>query len=156
GEISLMSEHSQALLYCTIRLLRPKLVVEIGTYRAGTAKVIAWALAANGSGMLHTVDPFGKSRVPSILASWPDHLRDIVSYFPVNSMEYFGDLTQTGTQSELIFVDGNHDYECASFDIESAARVATPSSFIFIDNTNQAGPFLAAQDFIKHHPSWIE
>jgi predicted O-methyltransferase YrrM/SAM-dependent methyltransferase len=156
GDISLMSEHSQALLYCTIRLVRPKLVIEIGTYRAGTAKVIAWALAANGSGMLHTVDPFGKSRVPSILASWPAHLRDIVSFYPVNSMEYFGSLAETGERSGLIFVDGNHDYEFALFDIESAARVAAPNGFIFIDNTSQAGPFLAAQDFVKHHSSWTE
>ena len=156
GDISLMSEHSQALLYCTIRLVRPKLVIEIGTYRAGTSKVIAWALAANGCGMLHTVDPFGKSRVPSILASWPAHLRNIVSFYPINSMEYFGGITETGKRSELIFVDGNHDYEFASFDIESAARVATPKGFIFVDNTSQAGPFLAAQDFVKRNPGWAE
>jgi hypothetical protein len=105
---------------------------------------------------LHTVDPFGKSRVPSILASWPAHLRNIVSFYSVNSMEYFGGITETGKRSELIFVDGNHDYEFASFDIESAARVATPKGFIFVDNTSQAGPFLAAQDFVKRNPGWVE
>jgi predicted O-methyltransferase YrrM len=156
GDISRMSEHSQALLYCTIRLVRPRLVIEIGTYHAGTAKVIACALAANGCGRLHTIDPFGKSRVPSILASWPAHLRDIVCFYPVNSMEYFGTSTETGQRSELIFVDGNHDYEFARFDIESAARVAAPGGFIFIDNLSQPGPFLAAQDFVKHRPGWIE
>jgi hypothetical protein len=71
-------------------------------------------------------------------------------------MEYFGNLTETGQRSELIFVDGNHDYEFALFDIESAARVAMPKGFIFVDNTSQAGPFLAAQDFVKRRPGWVE
>jgi predicted O-methyltransferase YrrM len=156
GKISLMSQHSQALLYCLIRLLRPTLVIEIGTYRAGTTQVIAWALAANGRGTLHTVDPFGGSVVPPILAAWPAHLRDLVRFHPVNSMEYFSELTQKGGRSELIFVDGNHDYEFALFDIESAARVAAPKGFVFVDNSSQAGPFLAAQDFVEHHSGWIE
>jgi hypothetical protein len=154
--ISLISAHSQALLYCIIRNIRPALVVEIGSYKAGTSKVICWALAANGYGRLHTIDPFGGNVVPGIIASWPPYLRDFVDFYPINSMEYFANLTQTGGRSDLTLVDGEHDYEFAVFDIEAAARVAAPNGFIFVDNTSQAGPFLAAQDFAERHTDWIE
>jgi predicted O-methyltransferase YrrM len=69
--VSLISAHSQALIYCLVRGLRPRLVVEIGTYRAGTASIIAAALVANGIGQIHTIDPFGAETVPSIIRDWP-------------------------------------------------------------------------------------
>jgi hypothetical protein len=55
----LISDHGRALLYSLIRVMKPSLVVEIGSYQAGTSKVICWALAANGRGRLHTIDPLG-------------------------------------------------------------------------------------------------
>jgi predicted O-methyltransferase YrrM len=152
----LISAHGRALLYSLIRMMKPSLVVEIGSYQAGTSKVICWALAANGQGRLHTIDPFGGDRVPGILASWPAPLRKFVRYFPVNSMEYFAALSESGERPDLIFVDGNHDYEFALFDIEAAARAISPGGFVVVDNTSQAGPFLAAQDFLKSHADWRE
>jgi hypothetical protein len=53
-------------------------------------------------------------------------------------------------------VDGEHDYEFALFDIGCAACAVTPGGFIFIDNVNQAGPFLAARDFLSINPGWRE
>ena len=152
----LISDHGRALLYSLIRMIKPSLMVEIGSYQAGTSKVICWALAANGHGRLHTIDPFGGDRVPGILASWPAQLREFVRFFPVNSMEYFAALSQAGKRADLIFVDGDHDYEFALFDIEAAARAISPGGFVVVDNTSQAGPFLAAQDFLKGHADWRE
>jgi predicted O-methyltransferase YrrM len=152
----LISDHGRALLYSLIRNVKPSLVVEIGSYQAGTSKVICWALAANDHGRLHTIDPFGGDRVPGIIASWPARLREFVRFFAINSMEYFAALSQSDEQPALIFVDGNHDYEFALFDIEAAARAISPGGFIVIDNTSQAGPFLAAQDFLRSHGDWRE
>ncbi len=56
---SFMTDDSRAVLYALIRILRPRMVVEIGTLFAGTAQVMARALWENGEGMLHTTDPFG-------------------------------------------------------------------------------------------------
>ncbi len=152
----LISDHGRALLYSLIRIMKPSLVVEIGSYQAGTSKVICWALAANGRGRLHTIDPFGGDRVPGIIASWPAQLREFVRFFPVNSMEYFAALSRSDKRPDLIFVDGNHDYEFALFDIEAAARAISPGGFVVVDNISQAGPFLAAQDFLKSHAAWRE
>ena len=56
---ALMSEESRAILFTLIRMLRPKVVVEIGTLFAGTTEVMARALWENGEGVIHTTDPFG-------------------------------------------------------------------------------------------------
>ncbi len=55
----------RALCYMLICVLRPQLVVEIGTMYAGTSELFASALMANGLGMLTTVDPYGGDRVPA-------------------------------------------------------------------------------------------
>jgi hypothetical protein len=69
-------------------------------------------------------------------------------------MGFFSDFITAGSHAELIFVDGNHDYEFALFDIQCAARVITPGGFLFIDNISQAGPFFAARDFVAMNPAW--
>jgi hypothetical protein len=56
----------------------------------------------------------------------------------------------------VVFVDGNHDYEFALFDIGRAARYMTPGGFIFVDNVAQPGPFFAARDFLSANPGWRE
>src|SRR5258708_6092411 len=58
GADALISWNSLALLYATIRNQRPSQIVEIGSYKGTTAKVLAHALQANGLGTLHTVGPF--------------------------------------------------------------------------------------------------
>src|SRR6266478_6344751 len=68
---ALVSPDSQALLYSLIRLLRPSVAVEIGTYLASTTEAMARAIAANSFGKLHTVDPYGAEKAPPIIARWP-------------------------------------------------------------------------------------
>lgn len=154
---SLVSAVSQALLYALIRNLKPEHVFEIGTYKAGTAEVICRALHANGRGVLHTTDPFGRHRVPAIVRRWPSELRHRVRFHALDSMAFFGVmLADPETRADLVFVDGNHDYEFALFDIGCAARVLRPGGFIVVDNVSQAGPYLAARDFLAAHPDWTE
>src|SRR5216683_478845 len=81
---SLMGDKSRAMLFALIRMLRPKVVAEIGTYYAGGAEVIARALWENGEGFLHTTDPFGAERCPAIIANWPAELRNLVEFHPLN------------------------------------------------------------------------
>lgn len=61
---ALISPNSQALLYVLTRHLRPQSVVEIGSYRASTTEALARALQANGAGVVHTIDPYGRQFIP--------------------------------------------------------------------------------------------
>ncbi|MFZ2004050.1 MAG: class I SAM-dependent methyltransferase [Stellaceae bacterium] len=155
-EPALVSAYTQGLLYALVRHLRPEHVVEIGSYRLSTSRVICRALHANGRGMLHTVDPNNCDGIVALLRRWPQPLRDRLCYYPVSSMEFFAFAPKLALQSELVFVDGNHDYEYALFDILSAERLVTPGGFIAIDNISQGGPLYAARNFMRERPGWRE
>lgn len=151
-----VSAISQALLFTLIRNLRPRNVVEIGTYRASTTEAMCRALLENGTGLLHTVDPFGALVVPAILERWPEALRERVRFYGQYSMGFFSMATRSGLRSGITFVDGDHDYEFALFDLESAARIAEPRGLIVVDNVSQAGPYFAVRDFLQRQPRWRE
>jgi predicted O-methyltransferase YrrM len=153
---ALVSPHSQALLFSVVRNLKPAHVYEIGTYRASTTEAICRALHANGGGLAHTIDPFGAETVPPIIEKWPFELRQHVQFYGVDSMRFFADTLWRQDRPDLVFVDGNHDYEFALFDIESAGRFLRRSGFIFVDNIEQVGPYVACRDFLQKHPDWRE
>lgn len=153
---ALVSAHTQALLYTLVRNLRPEYVVEIGTYRLSTSWAICLALHANGHGLLHTVDPYDRAAIFALLRRWPSELRARVCYHPVSSMEFFTRAVNERWTSDLVFVDGKHDYEYALFDILAAARMIRPGGFIAIDNISQAGPAYAARDFMRDRADWRE
>ena len=151
---SLISANAQALLYAVVRNLKPHHVFEIGTYKAGTTEAICRALCANGHGILHTVDPFQAEYVSAVLKHWPSKLIDHVRLYPMDSMAFYKEKEREGVHPDLVFVDGNHDYEFALFDIARGGRYLTRGGFIFVDNVAQAGPFFAALDFLAANSGW--
>jgi predicted O-methyltransferase YrrM len=153
---SLISSQSQGLLYSLVRNLRPDHVYEIGTYKAGTTEAICRALYANGKGIAHAVDPFRGEYIAAVLKLWPPELFRHVRLHAKDSMAFFSDMEREHIHPALVFVDGNHDYEFAAFDIACGARVIEPGGFIFVDNVAQPGPFFAARDFLTANPDWRE
>jgi predicted O-methyltransferase YrrM len=145
---ALVSPDSQALLYSLIRLLRPQIAIEIGTYLASTTEAMAHAIAENHSGKLYTVDPYRMEKTPKIVAGWPKVLQKVTYFHLTDSMTFFAWMQREGIRPDLVFVDGNHDFEFALFDIQCAARLMNPGGFIVIDNIAQPGPFFAARDFM--------
>ena len=69
-------------------------------------------------------------------------------------MDFFGLAGRHGSKYGMIFVDGNHDYEFALFDILSAARALEPGGLIVIDNISQPGPYFALLEFLAKNPGW--
>ena len=151
---SLMSGHSRSYLYSFVRALRPAAVLEIGSHFGGTAEVLARAVAENGQGVVFTIDPFGDTRVPSVIARWPQRLRCIVKFDAVNSMAFLSQAADQGRQFDLVLIDGHHDLEFASFDIEMAARLLSRRGLMIIDNCSQIGPYYAARRFHTRNPHW--
>ncbi|MPZ36376.1 MAG: hypothetical protein GEV13_36425 [Rhodospirillales bacterium] len=155
-ERSLMGPHSRAVLYTLARMLRPEAVAEVGTLHAGTSEVLARALWENGTGELHTADPFGADRCPQIIATWPPELHAVTQFQPVNSMAFWVDLARRRVPLGLVLVDGNHDYEFALYDLQMAARLLRPGGVVVMDNSDQTGPFEAARAFLAMNPAWRE
>ena len=153
---SLLSIEAQALLHILVRNLRADHVVEVGVFKAATTEAIARALHSNGHGVVHAVDPYRSEYIAAVFKRWPASLSNHVSFHPRDSVQFFGELRRSEVRPSLVFIDGNHDYEFAAFDVESAARILIGGGFIAVDNIGQPGPFFAVRDFLERNPGWIE
>ena len=151
---SLQSNEARALLHHLIVMRRPERALELGTYHAGTAEVMARALWEAGHGHLETIDPFGGERCPPIIAALPPQLRERISFLPVNSGFHFDRAIGNGVLYDLVLIDGNHEFEFALFDLLCAARIIRPNGLIVLDNVDQPGPRFATKQFLEHHPEW--
>jgi predicted O-methyltransferase YrrM len=150
----------QGVLIELIRLLAPARVLEIGTYFGNTARKMAEAIAGCG-GSLITIDPYGGDRIPAIIEAWPQSVRDVVTFHPLNSMTFFASLevAQVGAGKDdapfdLVFVDGHHSFEYAYFDLMSSALNVRPGGAIVMDNMEQAGPDAAVEAFLQRFKHW--
>ncbi len=151
---SLLSHASRAVLHHLIVMRRPRLALEIGTYQAGTSEVMARALWEAGQGHLETIDPYGAERCPPIIAALPPELQQRISFSPVTSALHFDQAMSRGALYDLVFIDGNHEFEFARFDLECAARLMRPGGIIVLDNVSQSGPRLATKLFLESNPEW--
>jgi predicted O-methyltransferase YrrM len=151
---SLQSDEARALLHHLIVMRRPERALELGTYHAGTAEVMARALWEAGHGHLETIDPFGGERCPPIIAAFPPQLRERISFLPINSGSHFDEAIVRGVPYDLVLIDGNHEFEFALFDLMCAARIIRPNGLIVLDNVDQPGPRFATKQFLEHHPEW--
>ena len=155
-KMSLMAAECRAFIYALVRMSRPQVVAEIGTYFAGTAEVFARALWENGHGVLYTTDPFGADRGPAIIRQWPEALQEFVRFSADDSMMFLSKLARSKTMLDVILIDGNHEYEFASFDLAFAAKMMRAGGVIIMDNAEQTGPFEAARQFLAENPDWRE
>jgi predicted O-methyltransferase YrrM len=151
---SVMSDDSRALLHHLVVMRRPERVLEIGTYNAGTAEVIARALWEAGHGHLETIDPFGGERCPPIIATYPPQLQGRVSFSAVNSASLFDRALSRNLSYDMVLIDGNHEFEFALFDLLCTARLMRPGGLVVLDNVDQAGPRFATKVFLRDNPEW--
>lgn len=156
GNGSLSGAGCLSFLHHMIRLAKPKLGLEIGTFKAGTSEVLARAMQANGFGILLTIDPFGGERVPPIIESWPTDLREYVSYVQATSMDFFIALEKNPVEFDFVFIDGDHSYEYVSYDLNMSARRLAPGGVLLLDDFDQPGVHQAAKDFLAINPGWEE
>ena len=156
AERALIPPVSQALMYAVIRNQKPHNLVEIGSFKAGTTEMLARTIQGTGYGTLHTGSPYDASRFLPVYHRWPARLRSPVRYYQVDSMTLFMRLDSQNIRPDVVVIDGSHDFEFVQFDIHAAARRLSRGGFIFVNGVSQAGPYLAAMDFLAQHPEWHE
>jgi hypothetical protein len=54
----------------------------------------------------------------------------------------------------LAFIDGDHSYEGAHFDLHRTSRRIAPGGVIVLDNSELSGVAYATADFLERYPDW--
>ena len=132
------------IYYALARVIRPKLVVVIGSYRGFVPLVLGKALADNvDGGRVIFIDP---SFVDDFWKD-PQSVRAHFAHFDVTNIEHYLMTTQQFTQSEayrsldhlgMVFVDGYHSEEQARFDYEAFEGLLHPDGIILLHDTATA------------------
>ena len=129
------------IYYGLARLIRPKTVVVIGSYRGFVPLVIGKALADNkNGGQVIFIDP---SMIDDF---WKDEhgVSAHFASFGVTNVKHFLMTTQQFAQTAdyrslrelgMVFVDGYHSEEQARFDYETFERLLAPEGVILLHDT---------------------
>jgi predicted O-methyltransferase YrrM len=149
---ALYGHEARALLYSIILLTKPKKILEIGTFHAGTSEIICRALHTCGGGKLVTLDPYKKEYVESAISTWPEELQPLVSFFPVTSAVYFQDFSENNF--DVVIIDGNHELENALYDLISSSKHISENGLIIVDDMTQPSVYQAVNIFLEYFPEW--
>ncbi len=153
------------LYYAQVRILRPKHVVCIGSWRGFAPMVLAKGLADNGeNGRLTFIDP---SMVDDFWAD-ADKTRKWFASFGLDNIDHFRCTTQEFIQTEaysqlqpvgVLFVDGFHSAEQARFDHEAFVHSMAPESCILFHDgvrRKESGIYGADRTYVHTVCDYIE
>ena len=143
-----------AELYVAVRAVKPGMIVETGVASGLSSAHILRALAANGTGTLHSIDlpnvqqgsvlPKGRTSgwiVPdSLRGRWKLHLGDTRELLP--------DLLGTLGRIDIFLHDSDHSYEAMSFEFEQAFPRLEYGGLLMSDDTHLHS---AWDDFCAKH-----
>ena len=134
-EGSLMLWAERVALYSAVYGLRPRNVLEIGTHKGGSARIISAAMDDYGSkGRIVCVDP--TPMIPE--ASW-NALKHRAIVIAERSPEALRSARQAaGEPFDFALIDGHHSYEAVIADTDGTLENLVPGSFIlYHDAHNQ-------------------
>jgi len=143
-----------AELYAVVRAAKPDVILETGVASGMSSAHILRALAANGSGVLHSIDlpnvqqgsvlPDGRTSgwiVPeSLRARWSLHIGDTRELLP-KLLEALGEV-------DLFLHDSDHSYENMSFEFEQAYPKVAAGGLLMADDSHL---HRAWDDFCARH-----
>jgi hypothetical protein len=144
------------VLYGLIRSMRPKVVVEIGTYRGFGAAWMAKALQENNDGRLYCVDNFSLTDHEARYGDARRHLRENLQQLGVHDFVHVLDgeshKVDLPDRIDFAYIDGWHSYQATKSDFERVAERGA-ECVCFDDTTQSAGPRMVF-DEIRASGQW--
>jgi hypothetical protein len=128
-EMPLSFEEAMAC-YLTVRLMKPKIVVETGVSAGRSSAFILQALEDNGRlGYLYSIDPD-----PNAGYAIPDNLRRHWVFIPKKSSEAFPSLLEGLNQVDMFLHDSLHTYESMMYEFETVWPFITKNGVMLSDD----------------------
>ena len=112
--------------YATVRIRKPRLVVETGTEKGFGSTVIAAALIKNGAGHLVTIDI--EPSAGGLLEGATD---DVVTQVTMDSVSYIRGISEP---IDFLILDSYHSEEHEQAELDSAAPNLSPNAIVISDN----------------------
>lgn len=147
---------SGEFLYGLIRMIKPKCVIETGTFEGFSAVYIAQGLKDNGFGFLWTIDHKDydakkifedhnvDEKIKMLIGHSPDVLEKIVSENEIN----------------LVFLDNGHTYKNLTSELEISHKHLKKDSYIighdYFNPSHDNNVNKAADDFFENHQNEYE
>lgn len=142
------------LYYGTVRALRPRHILVIGSGYGFTVVCLALGIKDNGNGSLTFVDPSysllrdGPFKTIGGTGQWDQpekvnkHFKQfgldgIVSHYKLKSAEFFASYKSLSLPKiDLAFIDGNHSYSDVRHDFMQTSKYSRKNTYIFLHDTN--------------------
>ena len=145
--------------------LRPRRVLEIGCHIGFASIMMGDSLRANGYGKVITLEPNPRFRDYALRNIRRAELEDRVEVIPLYSTdEACRERLKSEAPFELIFIDGLHEYEAATADLELSASLIHDNGIIVLhdvgrhsakrDKSGKGGARKALRDFEAGHPGY--
>lgn len=135
-------------MFSLIYGLKPKTVLEIGTFRGGSALIMVQAMDANGFGELFCVDP--QPRIPPAVWSAIAHRATLFEGASPGIVTQVAAAVPGGFEFALI--DGDHSYEGALADAEAVLPHMAPGGRMAFHDAHFDQVERAIDDFVARHP----
>jgi hypothetical protein len=132
NQSSWMEFCERVLLYGLVYGVRPKRVLEIGTFQGGSALIIAAALDDIGDGVMVCVDP--NPRLPQENLDRISHRASIVA---APSPEALLKAEQVaGGKFDFALIDGDHSYDGVIRDVEGTLPALQPNTYLLFHDAH--------------------
>jgi predicted O-methyltransferase YrrM len=131
-----VEDGSAFLLYATVRLQRPAVVLELGVANGHSSLLIIAALMKNGSGFLHSIDigdDVGKLLNSAERQFWKLHVLPL----PVRKRQFEAILDEL-PPIDLILQDSDHRYRWTHFELEKVLPKMAPGGLCLCDDTERS------------------
>lgn len=136
------------ILYSLMRSLKPKVSVEVGTYRGYAACYMAAAIKSNGHGKLYCIDDFSEStQKPCDWREWLKNMRVFGFDDYAKLLVGRSDAVEWPEAVDFAYIDGWHSFEVCSADFERCSSLG--ASLIALDDIDAVGPRMVMQNARK-------
>ncbi|WP_158750836.1 class I SAM-dependent methyltransferase [Acidobacterium sp. S8] len=144
-------------IWCLVRHMKPKMVVETGVAHGVTSRCILEALEKNGEGRLWSIDlpPLERDWRKQVGVAVGNRYGDRWSYIKGSSRLHLPDLLSRLGQIDLFIHDSLHSERNVRFELDRAWTVLRPNGAIVVDDVDANWGFQTFTQTFPHQRSMI-
>jgi len=144
-------------IWCLVRHLKPRKVVETGVGHGVTSRCILEALARNGEGHLWSIDlpPIDRAWRKQVGMAVGDAHADRWTLIHGSTRRRLPDLLSSLGEIDLFIHDSLHSERNVRFELDQAWPVLAPNGALVVDDVDANAAFQSFTQAFPHHPSLL-